>query len=251
MTPRTVVWFSCGVASAVAAYYAVQNRSNVHVVYCDMSQDESPDNPRFLAAVQKWIGHKIEVIRNQKYASVDDVFEQTRYMSGIAGARCTVEMKKVPRFAYQQPDDLHVFGLTADEGDRIEKMTANNPELSMWWVLRDLKLSKRMCMDHIRNAGIELPLLYRQGFRNNNCIGCVKATSFEYWAKVRLDYPDIFQKRAEQSRELGVRLVRWQGERIFLDELPAMAVQPEIIEDISCGPDCAIPEQTFSRSLTP
>jgi hypothetical protein len=61
--------------------------------------------------------------------------------------------------------------------------------------------------------------MYREGFPNNNCIGCVKATSPTYWNHVRKLYPDIFLDRAKLSRELGVRLARVKGKRIFLDEL--------------------------------
>jgi hypothetical protein len=237
---RTVVWFSCGAASAVAAKLAVESRQPVSVVNCDMTQSESSDNPRFLADVARWIGQPIEMIRSEKYGSVDDVIDQRRYMSGVAGALCTVELKKMPRFAYQRPDDVHVFGLTADEGPRIERFEKNNPELSLWWVLQEAELTKGDCLARIADAGIELPLLYRQGYRNNNCLGCVKATSADYWAKVRQDYPAVFAKRCEQSRTLDVKLTRWRGRRIYLDQLPEIPVQPLIFENVSCGPECGL-----------
>ena len=150
---RTVVWFSCGAASACAAKIASKD-DFVRVVYCDTLAEEHPDNLRFLRDVEKWIGQPIKIIRSAKYASVSDVFEQTRYMSGIKGARCTVEMKKVPRFAYQRPDDLHVFGLTADEQKRIDKFERNNPELNVSWVLKDWGLTKEDCYTMLRNEGI-------------------------------------------------------------------------------------------------
>jgi hypothetical protein len=247
---RTVVWFSCGAASAVAAKLAVESRQPVSVVYCDTSASESPDNRRFMADVTRWIGQPIEVIGSEKYGSVDDVIDQRRYMSGVAGALCTVELKKIPRFAYQRPDDVHVFGLTADEGPRIERFESNNPELSLWWVLQEAGLTKGDCLARIADAGIELPLLYRQGYRNNNCLGCVKATSAEYWNKVRQDYPAVFQKRCEQSRELGVTLTRWQGQRIFLDELPFMPIQQSVLENVSCGPECGLPVSADRKERT-
>jgi hypothetical protein len=36
-------------------------------------------------------------------------------------------------------------------------------------------------------------------------------------------FPDVFAERAEQSRRLGVRLVRVKNQRIFLDELDPKA----------------------------
>jgi hypothetical protein len=81
--------------------------------------------------------------------------------------------------------------------------------------------------------------MYSLGYRNNNCIGCVKATSPAYWAKIKRDFPEVFAKRAAQSREIGCRLTRVKGKRIFLDELPEGDFGRYKTEDISCGPECA------------
>lgn len=65
------------------------------------------------------------------------------------------------------------------------------------------------------------------------------ATSARYWNRVRKYFPAVFKRRCEQSRRLGVRLVRYKGVRIFLDELPEDATD-QIAEDLSCGPQCAV-----------
>ena len=57
---RTIAWFSCGAASAVAAKIAVSSRENVDVCYCDLLADEHPDNRRFLGDVEKLIGREID-----------------------------------------------------------------------------------------------------------------------------------------------------------------------------------------------
>lgn len=236
---RRVVWFSCGAASAVAAKLAVEKYGPVEtsVVYCDTMANEHPDNERFFNDVERWIGKRITVIGSKKYETVEDVFRRERYMSGIAGARCTVEMKKVPRLAFQTPDDIHIFGFTADEQHRITRFEEQNIEL-LEWILRDEGYTKADCLAAVERAGIQLPVMYRLGYKNNNCLGCVKATSTKYWNQIRRDFPDVFQQRAEQSRDLGVRLTRIKGKRIFLDELPHEH-DDGVLEDISCGPDCA------------
>lgn len=232
---RTVVWFSCGAASACAAKLAP---ADAHVVYCDTLAGEHPGNVDFLHAVEAWIGRPIEIIGSKRFLSIDDVFERTRYMAGIKGARCTVEMKKVPRFAYQRPDDVHVFGLTADEGKRIAVFEKNNPELDLRWILRDSGVTKEDCYALVKGAGIPLPPMYGLGFKNNNCLGCVKATSAKYWDNTRHLFPEVFARRAAQSRELGVRLARYKGVRVFLDELPEVNEDKTPEEDIECGPVC-------------
>lgn len=239
---RVVVWFSCGAASACAAKLAAQKYGgDVRVVYCNTLSSENPDNSRFKSDVEDWIGNSIEIISSEKYTDIDDVFMRTRYMSGIKGARCTVELKKVPRFDFQLPDDVHIFGLTADEEKRIQRFENNNPELFLEWNLREAGLVKEDCYRMLQDARIDLPVMYSLGFKNNNCIACVKATSYVYWNRTRRYFPEVFVKRARQSRELGVRLVRYKGQRIFLDELPEGVCDTEPEEDIECGPICVNP----------
>lgn len=251
MKERIIVWFSCGAASAIAAKEAIRlygDTHNVEIVCCDTRPSEDADNYRFSAAVETWLGRKIIYIRSEKYTTVDDVFEKERFMSGITGARCTVELKKKPRFAYATPDDIHVFGLTADESDRITEFTQRNPELRLLWLLKDQQITKRDCLNRVSRAGIKLPSMYRRGFDNNNCPGCVKATSAWYWQRVREEFPDVFERRCKQSRELGVRLVRLNGERIFLDELPDRTYKKIArSENLSCGPECGVPMQLDLR----
>jgi len=240
-----IVWFSCGAASAVAAKIATERHDDVDVVYCDLRADEHPDNQRFFDDVQEWIGQSIRVVRSSKYASINDVFARRRYMAGIAGAPCTVEMKKIPRFAFQHPDDIHLFGFTADEQDRIARFDEYNPGLATQHILLENEITKADCLRIVEDADIDLPAMYLLGYRNNNCLGCVKATSARYWNMIRHDFPDVFALRAEQSREYGARLTRVRGVRVFLDELPVDYLPSDELENVSCGPDCGIQTSMF------
>lgn len=232
---RLLVWFSCGAASACALKLVAHLKPLA--LYCNTLRDEHTDNLRFLKDVQKWTGIKINTLSSTEYTTTDDVFEKRQYMSGHAGAPCTVELKKVPRLNFQWADDTHIFGYTAEETKRIANFEANNPDMNLAWPLRDRGLSKADCLQMVTDAGIEIPAMYRLGFENNNCWGCVKATSPHYWNLTRKHNPKRFRQRAEQSRRLGAKLVRYKGERIYLDELPEDATE-KIIEDLSCGPQC-------------
>lgn len=238
-TGRHIVWFSCGAASAVVAKLAVTELPNVVVCYCDVSKDEHPDNARFLADVERWIGQPIIRLKS-KWESVKDVFRHFRYMSGILGARCTVEMKKKLRLEFQRPGDVHLFGYTNEETERIKDFSADNHDLNLRWLLQERELEKADCLGVLKFAGIEIPAMYKLGFKNNNCIGCVKATSPRYWALIRKLFPEQFAELAALSRELGCRLVRFKGERIFLDELPPGDFKNLRQESISCGPECGV-----------
>lgn len=237
---RRLAWFSCGAASAVAAKLCVEEYGDgCEVVYCDTLSAEHPDNARFFADVERWIGRSITVIRSESFASVDDVFERRRYMAGVGGAVCTSQMKKVPREAFQQPSDVHVFGYTSDEQRRADEFEHRNPSLAVEWTLIDRGIDKAACLRMLDEVGIALPAMYSLGFAHNNCLGCVKSQSPGYWNLTRKLFPDVFERRCRQSRAIGARLVKIRGVRAFLDELPPDEQAPH--DDIDCGPACQLP----------
>jgi hypothetical protein len=238
---KRLVWFSCGAASAVAAKLAVDTYgTRCEVVYCDTMATEHPDNRRFFDDVQRWIGRPITVLRSDRFKTIDEVFERTRYMAGIKGARCTTELKKLPREAFQRETDTHIFGYTADEQKRATEFEDRNPSLAVEWLLIDRGIDKAACLALLTEAGIRLPEMYSLGFDHNNCLGCPKATSPGYWNRTRQHFPEVFERRSRQSRILGVRLARVKGERVFLDQLPPDETAPD--DAIDCGPVCQTPE---------
>jgi hypothetical protein len=249
---RRVVWFSCGAASAVAAKLAVeQYGAACEVVYCDTMATEHPDNARFFVDVERWIGRSITVIRSDRYATVDDVFERRRYMAGVAGALCTVEMKKLPREAWQREGDVHIFGYTAEEGKRAADFEERNPALHVEWILIDNGISKARCLSMVRAAAIELPTMYALGFEHNNCLGCVKATSPGYWNRTRRLFPAVFDRRVRQSRALGVKLVILgrevvDGKQRNVRVVGAIGIDRQLIEEpaASTAVRCAKPHST-------
>ena len=239
-----VVWFSCGAASAVAAKTTIE----MHGDYCDIRvvnnpiKEEDEDNRRFLKDVEKWIGKNIEIAINPKYpdCSAETVWKDRRYMSGVAGAPCTVELKKEARRLWESNNnpDWHVLGFTKGEETRSRNFYLAERE-NFVPVLINEGITKDECYKIINEAGILLPKSYRQGYPNANCKGCVKATSPTYWNHVRKHDKEAFDSRAKFSREIGCRLVRVKGKRIFLDELdPKAKGNPMKSMDIECGIFC-------------
>jgi hypothetical protein len=222
MTRRTIVWFSCGAASAVAAKLTLRSNPDAILAYCETGQ-EHEDSERFLADCVRWFNAPVTRLRSDEYADTWDVWERTRWLAGINGARCTTELKVKPRLAFQRPTDVHVFGYTADGPDvkRAKQLRENYPELTIKTPLIEAGLTKSAVLAMVLDAGIALPVPYLLGFQNNNCKTCVKATSPDYWALVRKSYPADFERMAKLSRELDVRLSRIDDERVFIDEIPA------------------------------
>jgi hypothetical protein len=234
-----VVWFSCGVASAVAAKITLEKYKDVRIVNCPVAEEDD-DNLRFKMDVEAWLGVSIETAVNRTFpkCSAVEVWSKRNFMSGPKGAPCTIELKKEARYQWEAENkpEHHVLGFTADERNRYERFIQTERE-NVLPVLIDAKVTKAQCFDIIRDAGIKRPRIYDQGYPNANCIGCVKATSPTYWNLVREKHPEVFADRAAQSREIGARLVRVNNKRIFLDELKSTD-KGRAIKNFDCGVFC-------------
>lgn len=238
------VWFSCGAASAVAARQTLSRYGNIAKVRVlnNPVAEEDEDNRRFLRDVQEWLGIEIETVTNSKYptASAEDVWDSVSFMSGPLGAPCTKFLKKQARQQWETENavDWHVLGFTHEEKKRHDNFVLSERQ-NVLPVLIEAGITKQDCYDILRAEGLDLPRIYSMGYPNANCIGCVKATSPTYWNHVRRVHPEVFYRRAEMSRRLGVRLVRVKGVRMFLDELPEDAVgRPMKGLDFECGIFC-------------
>ena len=225
MTNTIAVWVSCGLASAVAAKLTIDRYGDTNTILLVNNPvlEEGPDNRRFLADVSKWLDRPIKLISHPLYpnCSAEEVWEREKAMSFPRGAPCTRILKKNARQIWEETNhvDWHVFGFTVEE-ERRHKMFVLTERANVLPVLIDAGITKQDCMDIVVSAGITPPQAYTLGYPNANCRGCVKATSPTYWNLVREIDPDVFLSRANQSRRLGVRLARYKGQRVFLDELP-------------------------------
>ena len=249
-----MVWFSCGAASAVCAHVVLKrfrNQTEVVLAYTDPGTydpdngvyvGEHPDNKRFLEDCEEWLNFPITILKSEKYDNPIEVWEDRKYICGTAGAPCTGELKKKLRESFQIPyEDLQVFGFTNEEQDRADRFRQNNPEANLWTPLIDLMLNKADCLAFLKEEGIDLPAMYKLGYRNNNCIGCCKGMS-GYWNKIRKDFPETFNAVAGVERKVGAAInKRHEGEeriRVFLDELPEGMGNYSAEPDIECGLLC-------------
>jgi len=249
---RVVSWFSCGAASAVATKLAIADGGPVTIVYCEVLE-EHPDNKRFLKDCEKWFGQEIIIIGNDKYKrSIYDVFDKTRYLAGHMGARCTLELKKNVRKVFELPTDRQVFGYTVEEQNRVDRFIDANNEVELITPLIDRGLTKQDCLAMLQNADIELPAMYKLGYKNNNCRGCVKAQSPAYWKKIQIDFPEYFEAMSAQEKRLGVKICKATIDgvadtRIPLTELPDHIKPMDDSVDAQCGIFCHMAEQDFNE----
>ena len=242
---RTVVWFSAGAASAIAAKIVLaENPTNVVLAYTDTGS-EHLDNRRFIRDCEDWFGAPVVRLRSAKYVDTWQVWTERRYLVGPSGALCTAELKKKPRFAFERPDDTQVFGYTAEEQRRADRFREQNPDVTLRTPLIERGLTKGDCLALIDRAGIELPAMYRLGYRNNNCIGCVKGGR-GYWSKIARDFPAVYARMGDLERHLGHTIFRTaDGRPDWLDEMDTTRWHASDDPDFECSLLCHATEQAL------
>jgi len=249
---KLVSWWSAGVTSAVATSIALDTygHNNIDIYYCDTGKVH-PDNERFIEECEEWYQKKIHIVKSEKYADPFDVARKTRYISGPAGARCTGELKKEPRYKVERENNYtgSIFGFefTPKEINRAIRFKEQNPNPSPVFPLIDKKIDKPNALYILEKiAKIKRPAMYDLGYQNNNCIGCLKADSMSYWNKIRVDFPAIFNEMAEIERDIGASIIRRKKKgdtkksRLYLDELDPEAGRgtPPIVP--ACGVVCQV-----------
>lgn len=253
---RILCQFSCGAASAVATKLALAQYGDRCVIVNAYIEEEHPDNRRFLIDCERWFGREIHVLRDTKYdASAIRVFETVGYIKGRNGAACTTRIKRGLLRTFEQPGDVLVLGYTAEEQWRLDDFRDNWPERPVIAPLIERGLTKEDCKAMVERAGIELPLMYRLGYENANCIGCVKG-GLGYFRAIRHDFPVQFERLAQAEGKVAdlhgenAYLLRHRsgplaGKRFPLRELPAGPIERN--EPLpSCGLFCEMAEQEYA-----
>lgn len=241
---RVVCWFSCGAASAVATKLAIADNDGkfpLIIAYTEVLE-EHPDNKRFLADCEKWFGQEIVILGNDRYKrSIFETFK-TSAMNIKGSAPCTQKLKKQVRQKFEQVNDRQVFGYTVEEQQRYDRFIDVNNDVDIWVPLIDKGLTKEDCLGMLANAGIELPQMYKLGYHNNNCIGCVKG-GMGYWNKIKVDFPDQFDKMAKLERFKKQTILKDR----YLDELKDSDGNYPEEPKIECSIFCQMAEEDYKE----
>jgi predicted transposase YbfD/YdcC len=217
----------------VAAYLVREKLDRI--IYCHI-EEQHPDTIRFLNDCEKLLGKNIEVLQSP-YKSVEKVIDSQRFINGPGGAACTNLLKKRVRKDWERKNNdgnlIYIWGYDVNEKHRAERIEESMPEYQHEFPLIDKLMTKEDCHAIANRLGLKRPMMYDLGYRNNNCIGCVKGSMW-YWNKIRQDFPETFALRAKQEREIGHSCIK----DCFLDELKPGQGKPqdEVSED--CGFAC-------------
>jgi 3'-phosphoadenosine 5'-phosphosulfate sulfotransferase (PAPS reductase)/FAD synthetase len=233
--PITVSYFSGGVSSAVATKLAINEIDRIIYTHID---DQHPDTMRFVKDCEKWFGKQVEILQS-RFKTVDEACRFGSFIQGPTGASCTRILKKAVRKQFEKTVGGKmriVWGMDSTESDRIDKLKDAMPEHDHLFPLLDKHISKDVAHQILRASGVKRPAMYDMGYKNNNCVGCVRG-GMGYWNKIRVDFPEVFESRAKLERIIGREPI-CRG--VFLDELDPERGRKEgpIVGD--CGIMCEL-----------
>lgn len=244
---RVVSWFSCGAASAFATYLARDKykTSVFEAVYCRVNE-EHEDNMRFLNDFSVTCSLPIKIIGDIAHNfSIYEVFLKRKFIKGPTGAPCTMILKKNVRKKYQRPTDIQIFGYTSEERGRADRFIDSNNDVNADFILLDNNYTKKDCLEFVKDMGIEIPVMYKLGYSNNNCVGCVKG-GMGYWNKIRVDFPEAFNKMAALERTLGHAINKDKEGAVYLDVLATDRGNFQKDKPADCGFTCEWEQTTFN-----
>lgn len=254
--PRMVCQFSCGAASAVATKLILADYPPEQVLVVNaFIKEEDGDNRRFLADCELWFGRTIKVLADQKFgASTHEVWRRLRFMKGPHGAPCSLKLKRALLATVAEPGDINVVGFTREEKDRLIDLEKYFPGQQWYAPCIERDLTHDDCLAIVDRAGIVLPLMYRMGYPNANCVGCPKGGQ-NYWQKIRHDFPEQFVQIKTIQEEIGpgayflqFRSGPRKGERMPLAELPPGRGNIANEPSFSCSFFCEMTANDFAKN---
>lgn len=280
---KVIAWWSGGITSAVACKLAIDfyGKDNVQVLFID-TKNEHEDTYRFLKDCQKWYGCLIGSISaiGGDYESIQDVWRKHKSLNVATGAVCSFKLKRRVREKWQKEIDYdyQVFGFEFEkkEFNRAMGLKMNHPKAKPIFPLLMMGWDKDKCLEVVEEAGIDIPLAYQMGFRNNNCLntGCVQG-GIGYWQKMQRDFPKKFESMANMEHELTelkgqpITMLKDQSNKakqsgntlVFLkkhkdypqlkclDDMPQMEVKPLFECNGFCGTNDLNPKNNTSNQI--
>lgn len=205
---KIICWFSGGITSAVACKLTIDlyGADNCRSIFIDTGNEDA-DTYRFKDDCQKWFGVDIETITGlgDKFKTIQSVWRHYKSLNVANGAICSSTLKRDVRKKWEKDNEYkhQVFGFDIDETKRAKSMTLNYPNAKAIYPLLLHGMSKKMCLEIVAEAGIEVPRAYKLGFHNNNCLKtmCIQG-GIGYWQKIQRDMPDKFEAMADIEHEL-------------------------------------------------
>lgn len=238
---RIIATISGGKASGFMAHWALQHypKSDV-VLYFNDTGWEHPDLHRFLRDLSVFLDHPIT--EDSDGRDVELLAYDKHAIPNNRMPFCSVKLKAERLQKYCRDGDVLLFGIGAEEAHRAVRIVDVYAEvarrrritLTVRFPLIEQRVTPQTIDAFYVDHGIEIPALYRLGFKHNNCGGGCVRSSRRQWLHLLRTQPETFAERerfeGEISDHFGKRLTMMKN--ISLKELRLAAeAQSEIVFD--------------------
>ena len=212
---KTVVSYGGGVQSTALVILAMRHQWPVdEIVHVDLLAAESPSTREYVEYFRNWLrdeyGREITVIERDLYGDMLKHPEFTpvpwhgKRQKFMLRRQCTREYKVAPiqRYLTQKyPQGLIklMLGISADEWTRMRQ--SSHSRIDHVYPLVDGMISRRHCLEIIRDVGLDLPA-------KSSCWFCPYRSTGSQWALIR-QYPHL----AEMATNLEDRINTARVER--------------------------------------
>lgn len=198
-----IVTLSGGKASAWCANWAFENYSKWEIIlYFNDTKWEHPDLYRFLDDLEVYFDHPI--VRDSDGRSPEDLCVQKKALANDRRPFCSdiLKAKRLQKF-YKFGDTL-VFGIGCQEKHRAQRIVhryfydvqvKTGKMCRFKFPLIINKVGEAEVNKFFMDAGIRLPLLYRLGFKHNNCSGGCVRSGKATWKRLYLELPEVYLER--------------------------------------------------------
>lgn len=206
-----VVMMSSGAGSAMAAKRVAAEcgpGDHLTLLFADVNM-EHPDNYRFLHEAHAWIGGDLVTLTNDG-RTIWDVFKAGRFLGNTRADLCSRVLKREPmrRWLEENCDPASTVVHIGFDWTEEHRFTRAIPHWDPWTVRAPLceppYTDKAEAMAEMAAAGVEPPLLTRQGFPHANCGGgCVKAGHKQFRKLLEVDpatYAE-WERREQEFRD--------------------------------------------------
>lgn len=248
-----ICWISGGIASTLACYLYAKNSPDKQIRFVTIAipGSEHPDHHRFVKEIADFFGWSLETITCDKFSSHWEVLEKRRFINSAHGAPCTTVLKKQVREKFEKDNQIavHVWGFTVEEKARLARLTTLKGANAA--PLIESGFTKQQAMDEfmrITGGSIRPPILYAMGYPNANCLGCPKGGA-GYWNKLRVDFPEVFERMASLEESIGATVLRKKVNEQWI-RLPLRQLDPTSGRNKPIDiPDCSLDGCEISKSI--
>ena len=207
-----IVTLSGGKASAWCADMALKTFPKKEVIlYFNDTKWEHPDLYRFLHDLESHFNHEITIDSDGR--SPEQLFKDENCLASNRWAFCSRILKAKRLQSFYKDGDVLIFGIGLTETHRADRICSvyqkvyakTKKRMTIRFPIIETKTTTIDIDSWLCETGIEEPLMYKLGFKHNNCSGGCVRSGKKQWALLLEKIPEVYRERERVEEEMRQR----------------------------------------------